>query len=213
MSTTSMFIFTKDNSLRLWLKGIINNKYFDGFILNCIAFNSLLLALDVPNLYDPYQKDSIALMLNIISVIFVVECFAKFIVMGVYWGENTYFKDRWNTFDFLIVISSLLTWTLEVISSNDISFVRAFRALRALRPLRLANRNEGLRTVFSALMKSVPSLLNVMLIILLFLLVFGILGVQLFKGMFGICNDTSPLILTKSDCVGSFNITNYNEFG
>ena len=52
--TTSMFIFTKDNCFRLWLKSIIENKYFDGFILNCIAFNSLLLALDVPNLYDPY---------------------------------------------------------------------------------------------------------------------------------------------------------------
>jgi hypothetical protein len=73
---------------------------------------------------------------------------AKVIVMGVYWGKNTYFKDRWNVFDFLIVMCSLLTWTLEVISSNDISFVRAFRALRALRPLRLANRNEGLKTVF-----------------------------------------------------------------
>jgi voltage-dependent calcium channel L type alpha-1F len=43
-----------------------------------------------------------------------------------------------------------------------------------------------------------------MLIILLFLLVFGILGVQIFKGSIATCNDDHPSIKTKSDCVGYF---------
>ena len=49
----------------------------------------------------------------------------------------------------------------------------------------------------NSLLQSIPSLLNVLLIILLFLLVFGILGVQLFKGMLGRCNDEDELIQTK----------------
>jgi hypothetical protein len=51
--------------------------------------------------------------------------------------------------------------------------------------------------VVNSLAHSIPSLLNVMLIILLFLLVFGILGVQLFKGGIGMCNDEDPRILNK----------------
>ena len=39
-----------------------------------------------------------------------------------------------------------------------------------------------------------------MLIIMMFLLVFGILGVQLWKGGIGECNDPSDEILTRQDC-------------
>jgi hypothetical protein len=42
--------------------------------------------------------------------------------------------------------------------------------------------NIGIKTVVNALLNSIPALMNVMLIVLLFLLVFGILGIQLFKG-------------------------------
>jgi hypothetical protein len=59
--------------------------------------------------------------------------------------------------------------------------------------------------VVNSLLQSIPALINVMLIVLLFLLVFGILGIQLFKGALGNCNDISidpatkePFIQTKS---------------
>jgi hypothetical protein len=48
--------------------------------------------------------------------------------------------------------------------------------------------------VVNSLLLSIPSLLNVLLIIMLFLLVFGILGVQLFKGGIAFCNDTAEFI-------------------
>ena len=51
-----------------------------------IAVNSLLLALDEPALDDKYQKSTLDLMLNIISIIFVVEAVVRIIVMGFYWG-------------------------------------------------------------------------------------------------------------------------------
>jgi hypothetical protein len=86
-------------------------------------------------------------------------------------------KDNWNKLDFLIVFFSILTWILEASLGGDVSFIRAFRALRALRPLRVVSRNEGMKTVVDALLESIPALFNVLLIVLLFLLVFGILGV------------------------------------
>lgn len=49
-----------------------------------------------------------------------------------------------------------------------------------------------------------------LLIILLFLLVFGILGVQIFKGAISYCNDESPSITKKTDCVGTYTVTTYD---
>ena len=63
----------------------------------------------------------------------------------------------------------------------------------------------------NSLLQSIPSLLNVMLIILLFLLVFGILGVQLFQGGIAWCNDTDEFIKNKDDCQGWYWVDVYNE--
>lgn len=202
----SLFLFSGDNSLRVFLKMVIEHGFFDGFIYHMIALNSLLLALDTPSLTDPYQNKTITLMLNIISVIFVMECVFKIIVMGFYIGKKTYLKDSWNVFDFVIVVCTIFTWILDFVFELDVGFVKAFRALRALRPLRVVSRNEGIKTLVNALIKSIPRLMNVMLIIGLFMIVFGILGVQLFKGMMSHCSDSHESILTKSDCVGNYTV-------
>jgi len=121
-------------------------------------------------------------LLETISIIFVVEFVIRMIVMGFYWGERTYLRDPWNILDFIIVFFSFVTWILEAYATGDVSFLRGFRALRALRPLRVVSKNEGIKTVVNALLESIPALINVLLIVMLFLLVFGILGIQLFKG-------------------------------
>jgi len=167
-----------------------------------IALNSLLLALDMPDLVDPFQKKTINFLLETISIIFVVEFVIRVIVMGFYWGERTYLRDPWNILDFIIVFFSFVTWFLEAYATGDVSFLRGFRALRALRPLRVVSKNEGIKTVVNALLESIPALINVLLIVMLFLLVFGILGIQLFKGQLGVCNDGADIITHKQNCTG-----------
>jgi hypothetical protein len=140
-------------------------------------------------------------MLLIISIIFICECVSKIVVYGFFIGPKTYLKDNWNNLDFVIVLFSVLTWILESFDSLDISFMRGFRALRALRPLRVVSKSEGIKTVVNSLLEAIPALLNVILIIFLFLLVFGILGVQLFSGGIAFCNDDNPDIKNKEDCL------------
>ena len=50
--STSLFVFSHDNSFRIWLKNFTENSYFEGFIYHMIALNSLLLMLDEPILTD-----------------------------------------------------------------------------------------------------------------------------------------------------------------
>lgn len=167
-----------------------------------IGLNTLILAATEPSNTDPYQNDIFELMVDIISAIFVVEAVLKILVMGFVMGKTAYLKDNWNKLDFIIVLISVLTWILTSIGTVGVSFIRGFRALRALRPLRMVSKNEGMKIVVDCLLKSIPQLFNVLLINLLFFLVFGILGVQFFKGSMGYCTDDS--IQTKQTCVGFY---------
>jgi hypothetical protein len=138
--------------------------------------------LDIPALTDQYQISTIEFLINVVSALFIGEAGLKILVSGFYFGENTYLKDPWNILDFVIVFFSVLTWLLEVFLGTSISFIRSFRALRALRPLRVVSTNEGMKTVVDALFHSIPALSNVLLIVLLFVLVFAILGIMLLVG-------------------------------
>lgn len=142
------------------------------------------------------------MLANIISCIFIAEAIAKIIVMGFVIGKDTYLRDYWNILDFTIVSFTIFNWIIDSLSGFSLTFLRGFRALRALRPLRMVSKNEGMKIVVNSLLTAIPNLLNVMLISLLFFLVFGILGVQLFKGAMGSCTDSN--IDYKYDCVGQY---------
>jgi len=83
-------IFASDNTLRLNLKALIQNPYFDNFIYHMIALNSILLILDEPSLEDKYQKHTINILLKFISTTFIIECIMKIIVMGFVSGKKAY---------------------------------------------------------------------------------------------------------------------------
>lgn len=200
----SLCLFSPENPVRVALFQIIENSHFSWWIMWLIGINSLLLYLDQPVLVDPYQKATLSFMLTTISIIFIFEFLFKVIAKGFLYGPKAYLKDSFNKLDFVLVIVSVAAWIIAANSTQDISYVRGFRALRSLKPLRMINKNEGIKTVVDSLLKSIPSLLNVLLIIGLFLAVFGILGVQLFKGSVSVCSDPSDVIKVKSECIGYY---------
>ena len=154
----------------------MQNPYFEAFILHLIGINSLFMALEEPILTDPYSKATLKFFGDVVSVLFILECVLKIFVMGFVIGKKSYLRDSFNILDFVIVVISIVAWILEAQEGFDISFVRAFRALRALRPLKLVSKNEGMKLVVNAILNSIPSLINVGLISILFYFVFGVIG-------------------------------------
>lgn len=59
--------------------------------------------------------------------------------------------------------------------------------MKVLRPLRVISRNQGLRISIEALGMALGSILNVIIVSVLFYCMFGIIGVNYFKGRYYDC--------------------------
>ena len=143
-----------------------------------------------------------------ITAIFCLESLLKIIVYGfVINGPESYLRISWNIMDFIIVIFSIISILL---SDLNIQFIKVIRMLRVLRPLRMISRNEGLKLAVLSLINAVPSIINALVISILFYILFGIFGTNYFKGTFYYCvtdnissfTNVSDLI-TKWDCLNS----------
>lgn len=195
----SLYMIPKDSKCRRWLADLISQPYFESFIYHLIGMNSILLMIDEPILENLYSKKTIATMQDVISLIFIIEACLKIFVMGFVVGKHTYLRDSFNILDIIIVVFSIVSFFLDVFeTSNDLSYIRAFRALRALRPLKLVSKNEGMKMIVNSLLSSIKQLVNVMLIAFLFFFVFGIMGIQFLSGKVSYCSQLD--FHNKFDC-------------
>lgn len=170
----------------------------------------MFLAIEEPTLDEPYAKATLELFGNVISGLFIGECALKIYVMGFVKGKFAYLKDNYNILDFVIVVFSILSWVLESLDTGiDISYLKALRALRALRPLKLVSKNEGMKLVVNSILASIPNLINVFLISILFFFVFGVLGLSILMGRVSYCfdpnapegTDDTSILLDKIPCL------------
>jgi hypothetical protein len=153
----------------------VTHRYFDPFILVLIVISSILLAIDNP-LDDPEsQKVNVLAILDvIITSFFIAECVLKIIAYGfIANGQSSYLRNGWNVLDFGIVVISVIS--LSTSNAGSYGKLKALRTLRVLRPLRLISRLENLKLVIDSLIRSIPSIGNVLLICLLFFLILGII--------------------------------------
>ncbi|XP_044223047.1 sodium channel protein type 4 subunit alpha B-like [Thunnus albacares] len=190
---------------------IVEHSWFETFIIFMILLSSGALAFE--DIYIEKRK-VVKVVLEyadkVFSYIFVLEMFLKWIA----YGFKKYFTNYWCWLDFLIVDVSLISLVANSLGYSDFAAIKSLRTLRALRPLRALSRFEGMRVVVNALIGAIPSIMNVLLVCLIFWLIFSIMGVNLFAGKFGKCvNKTGfihsiSIVNNKSECL-SMNDTQF----
>ncbi|XP_069094186.1 sodium channel protein type 4 subunit alpha [Pleurodeles waltl] len=184
---------------------IVEHNWFETFIIFMILLSSGALAFE-----DIYieQRQVIKTILEyadkVFTYVFVIEMLLKWTA----YGFKIYFTNAWCWLDFLIVDVSLISLTANWLGYSELGPIKSLRTLRALRPLRALSRFEGMRVVVNALLGAIPSIMNVLLVCLIFWLIFSIMGVNLFAGKFYKCINTTtselfPLnvVNNKSDCL------------
>jgi hypothetical protein len=180
----ALWLLRPTNPLRSRAAAVVQHAAFDNTILAAIVVSSMALALDNP-LFDENSALVRALWYGDVffAGLFGVEFVLKVTTLGFALHEGAYLRSGWNVLDFVIVIVSALT----LAGSDSLKSLRSLRTLRALRPLRVISRNPGMKLVVNALISSVPQILNVAMVCFFFFLIFAIVGVSYFKGLFSGC--------------------------
>ncbi|XP_023588389.1 voltage-dependent T-type calcium channel subunit alpha-1G isoform X15 [Trichechus manatus latirostris] len=201
----SAYIFPPQSKFRLLCHRIITHKMFDHVVLVIIFLNCITIAMERPKI-DPHSAERIFLTLSnyIFTAVFLAEMTVKVVALGWCFGEQAYLRSSWNVLDGLLVFISIIDILVSMVSDSGtkiLGMLRVLRLLRTLRPLRVISRAQGLKLVVETLMSSLKPIGNIVVICCAFFIIFGILGVQLFKGKFFVCQgEDTRNITNKSDC-------------
>ncbi|XP_006029544.1 sodium channel protein type 2 subunit alpha-like isoform X9 [Alligator sinensis] len=175
-------------NLRKTCYSIVEHNWFETFIVFMILLSSGALAFE-----DIYieQRKTIKTMLEYADKVFTYIFILEMLLKWVAYGFQIYFTNAWCWLDFLIVDVSLVSLIANALGYSELGAIKSLRTLRALRPLRALSRFEGMRVVVNALVGAIPSIMNVLLVCLIFWLIFSIMGVNLFAGKFYHCVNTT----------------------
>ncbi|MBO4806554.1 MAG: ion transporter [Paludibacteraceae bacterium] len=155
--------------LRDKIRKICSNKWFELVITIIIVVNSALIGLET------YVKsDAISRVQDIILGVFTVEIIMRFIAAK---DVRSFFRSGWNLFDLSLVIIGYVPDSLMPNSSA----MMALRVLRVLRVLRLLRASKEIKLIVTVLLKSITSMFCNMLLYLIFIYLFAIIGVGLFR--------------------------------
>uniref|UniRef100_A0A669R0R2 Voltage-dependent L-type calcium channel subunit alpha n=1 Tax=Phasianus colchicus TaxID=9054 RepID=A0A669R0R2_PHACC len=187
----ALFCLTLQNPLRKACISIVEWKPFEIIILLTIFANCVALAI-----YQPMPEDdtnvansSLEKLEYAFLIFFAIEAMLKIIAYGFLFHTDAYLRNGWNVLDFSIVSLGLVTMTLEQINAKEGSLggkggfdVKALRAFRVLRPLRLVSGVPSLQVVLNSIIKAMVPLLHIALLVLFMIIIYAIVGQELFKG-------------------------------
>ncbi|XP_069577182.1 sodium channel, voltage-gated, type I like, alpha b [Brachyistius frenatus] len=202
---------------------IVEHNWFESFIIFMILLSSGALAFE-----DVYieQRRTIKTVLEYADKVFTYIFILEMLLKWVAYGFVKYFTNAWCWLDFLIVDVSLVSLVANALGYSELTAIKSLRTLRALRPLRALSRFEGMRSkiknvvtssrlskvVVNALLGAIPSIMNVLLVCLIFWLIFSIMGVNLFAGKYYYCVNTTSdeifpvsVVNNRSDCMSLAN--------
>lgn len=153
------------------LKTFTESRQFQIFFIGVILLSGLVVGLDsYPGISGKYGKILHALD-SIILWLFVLEIALKMISLGNKFLK--FFKDGWNTFDFIIVSACFLPFT-------DQSVI-VLRLLRVLRVVRLVGTVPELKLIVNTLLKCIPSICYIGALLSILFYIYACLGTFLFR--------------------------------
>ncbi|KAH8045503.1 hypothetical protein JL722_14192 [Aureococcus anophagefferens] len=161
---------------------------FDYFFTLLIVGNTIVLAMDHKGI-DPAEERLHELILFVLGVLFAVEMVLKIAALGL----APYFAVSFNRFDAFIVFLSVLEVLLApprflgkaaIANDGNAGVLSALRALRIFRVFKLAKSWKNMAKLLALLQKTLGDVANIAGILMLFMYICALLGMQLFANRF-----------------------------
>ena len=148
---------------------IAYNKGFELFITGIIILNSVLIGVET-------YTDNLAVKMiqQGILYIFTFEILLRFIAAR---SIKEFFCDGWNVFDLTLVLIGYIPETLFA----SASMMTALRVLRVFRILRLLRASKEIKLIVTVLVKSMTSMFYNLILFLIFVYLYAIAGVSMFR--------------------------------
>ena len=148
---------------------IAYNKGFELFITGIIILNSVLIGVET------YTDNlTIKMIQQGILYIFTFEILLRFIAAR---SIKEFFCDGWNVFDLTLVLIGYIPETLFA----SASMMTALRVLRVFRILRLLRTSKEIKLIVTVLVKSMTSMFYNLILFLIFVYLYAIAGVSMFR--------------------------------
>ena len=135
--------------------------------------------------------------------IFTLEMILKLIGVGL----RNYIRDKFNLFDAIIVIISLVDFTIVVAGQfddgHDNAILSSLRALRLLRVVKLTRQWTELQNILKALVDSLKEISSFSLLLFLVMFIKALLGMEMFA--YSVCWDINgEMILGRRNIQKAF---------
>ena len=156
-------------SIQKQIKLIKSSKIFQNIVTIVIIFSSLLVGASTYNV-----DGSLTVIINIldyaVTIFFIIEILIRFFSVS---KKQDFFKDGWNVFDTIIVISS-------IIPTGAGNSIIVLRLLRLARLLRIISFLPELRFVIESLIESIKQSISILILTFILIYIYAVAGVILF---------------------------------
>ncbi|XP_077545779.1 muscle calcium channel subunit alpha-1-like isoform X3 [Haemaphysalis longicornis] len=157
----------------------VKSQAFYWIVILLVFLNTLTLASEhhtQPPWLDRFQD--VANMFFV--VLFTLEMLLKLYSLGF----QGYFVSLFNRFDCFVVISSILETVFTYTDIMPPLGVSVLRCVRLLRIFKVTKYWASLRNLVASLINSMRSIASLLLLLFLFIVIFALLGMQVFGGKF-----------------------------
>jgi voltage-gated sodium channel len=174
-------------------KTLIANPVFDWAMMSVIVINAVVLGLETFEPLAARHHGLFTMANHVILGIYVVELLIR--LTAFRWNARAFAEDKWNVFDFVVVVASFVPWLRE--NAMLLRLVRVARIVRLVRFL------PDLRVIVAAIGRSVPGVASLAAATILLIYIYAMVGWVLFAkhdpehyGNVGIAMLTMFLMLT-----------------
>jgi voltage-gated sodium channel len=168
------------NSIVRFAQVVVASKTFDWAITGVILLQAIVLALEAtPEMHsfgregELLEERIFSLTHGLVVTVFIIEATLR--LTAQYPRPQRYFRDGWNCFDFAIIILSLMPFAG--------GFSTIARLVRLLRITRLITKSTELRAIVSTLVRSIPSIFNILILLSILFFIYAIVGYHLFRNV------------------------------
>ena len=150
---------------------VVSHAAFEKTIIGLIVMNGLVLGLETSAYMMVNYGDMLLMTNNVILAVFIIEAMMK--IIAVVPRLKLYFGSGWNLFDFSIVVLSLIPAAGE--------FAMIARLARLLRVMRLISTIPELRLIVETLIRSLPSMMHVIMLMGVIFYIYAVAGFHFFS--------------------------------